>query len=144
VVEAAIELGARSLAPPRQVRWRPIVARSLGLTDAEMEMRGAEGDGEIAVHHADERRRMRRAKLPGGAFDDRAEHDLLPVVLEEIAQQRRKAAFVDRHGKDVDGVPIGIADASPLIAQRLLHGVSSLIHPCDARASKPTRTPKKM
>src|SRR5262249_27724712 len=108
VVEPAIELGARSPAVARECCGRRTAARSLVRTDAQVKVRYAKGHRQIAVEHADLRRRMRGADLPGGPLDQRPERDFVPVLLEKLAKQLFQTGLVRRERKNLDRRPIGL------------------------------------
>ena len=74
-------------------------------------MRGAERDGEIAVEEADMGRRRRRAELPRGAFDDRPEDDLVPVIRKEVAQQRLERCLAGFDRKELGRTAVRLHDA---------------------------------
>src|SRR5271154_7017255 len=81
------------------------------LADADVEMRAAKGDRQIAVHHADPVGRLRRANLPCGALYDRAKGNVPPMLDEKLAQQRLEARFVGRQREDIDGGAVFVDDA---------------------------------
>src|ERR1700761_212313 len=85
-----------------------IAVRSLVRTDAEVKVRRPEGHRQIAVEHAEMCRRVRRPDLPGGALDQRAERDLVPVPLEQVAKQLLEARLVGLQGEDLDSSAVGI------------------------------------
>ncbi len=93
-----------------QFRRDRIVVHAAMRADANVEMRHAEGHGEIAVEHLDLGRGFGGAHLPGGTLNDRAEGDVAPMIGEEIAQQLLEARRIGRQREDLDGRAIGFDD----------------------------------
>src|ERR1700738_5363105 len=85
-VEPPVELGACRPAVLCKLLRRGIASRPLVGANAQMKVRHAESYREIAVQHADIRRRVRRTDLPGRALDQRPEGDLVPMLLEQVAE----------------------------------------------------------
>ncbi len=61
-------------------------------------MPAAEVDGDVAVEHGDLLRRVGGGDLPGCAFDDGAEPDVVPGVVEQCVDQGKQAVLVHRQG----------------------------------------------
>jgi hypothetical protein len=93
-IEASIKLGARGPPVPRQLRRRAFMR-----ADAKVKVRHAESNREVAVDRSKIGRRRRQAKLISRALDDGAEDDVLPMLLEQIAEQVFERPFICRKSK---------------------------------------------
>jgi hypothetical protein len=69
----------------RRRRW--IAGRAFVYADANMEMRRAKSDRQIAVARPDMGRWRWCLELVGRALDDWSKSDFAPVILEKIAEQ---------------------------------------------------------
>src|SRR5262245_38537345 len=90
---------------------------------AKVKVRSAESDREIAIQHADMSGRVPRPDFPGGALDERAEGDLVPMMLEQIAKHLLETGLVRRQREDLDDGAVRIDYLFPTSVER--HPLSS-------------------
>ena len=101
VVQLAVDLGLRGGADALKLR-----AGLLVLADADVEVPVLEVDGGVAVEHPDARL-AGRADLPGGALDQRADVDVLPL-LEAVAEQIQQRLLIDGKLPDLLGAAVRV------------------------------------
>jgi hypothetical protein len=109
-IQAAEELGARAATMLGQCLRGWAAARPVRRPDAQVEVRGAEGDRQIAIEEPHMRQRMQRLELPGRALNDRPKDDFVPLGLGELAQHPLEHGLIGRQRENLDDVPIFVGD----------------------------------